>query len=292
MWELRAVQKTISKGSSTGKTLKNLVPILVALAITIGNAALAGITIAVTPWLRERGFMVFFLALAPIWPPAYGIALYELQQLQKEKQRRSSIQKIMPMRRKNRIAASERTSAVADTVAATKLALLRNEQQRRDPSASLVLGSGVSLAFLEQFVRESGVDATMTANDVVNAHVKPHTKEVGQDGSGAFVGLIGDGKDDNGQRWCDTPTHMLSYSWSYSVMMIVDALSKFECEHPPSKGQCNYYFVDQFALNQHEFAKDCTQQEVEDMMLATLKESIRVPAQMICLLHPWEVRLD
>jgi hypothetical protein len=24
------------------------------------------------------------------------------------------------------------------------------------------------------------------------------------------------------------------------------------------------------------------------MMLATLKESIRVPAQMICLLHPWQ----
>ena len=93
----------------------------------------------------------------------------------------------------------------------------------------------------------------------------------------------------SGQRWCDTPTHMLSYSWSYSVVMIVEALQKFEHEHPLSKGQqCNYYFVDQFALNQHEFAKDCTQKQIEDMMLATLKESIRVPAQMICLLHPWQ----
>jgi hypothetical protein len=27
------------------------------------------------------------------------------------------------------------------------------------------------------------------------------------------------------------------------------------------------------------------------MMLATLKESIRVPAQMICLLHPWQVNI-
>ena len=70
--------------------------------------------------------------------------------------------------------------------------------------------------------------------------------------------------------------------------MIVDALRTFEREHPPSKGERNYYFVDQFALNQHEFAKDCTQKQVEDMMLATLKESIRVPAQMICLLHPWQ----
>jgi hypothetical protein len=39
---------------------------------------------------------------------------------------------------------------------------------------------------------------------------------------------------------------------------------------------------------QDEFAKDCTQKQIEDMMLATLKESIRVPAQMICLLHPWQ----
>jgi hypothetical protein len=87
-------------------------------------------------------------------------------------------------------------------------------------------------------------------------------------------------------RHADTP--VLSYSRSHSVVMMVDALRRFEREHlARSKGQqCNYYFVDQFALNQHEFAKDCTQKQIEDMMLATLKESIRVPAQMICLLHP------
>jgi hypothetical protein len=49
----------------------------------------------------------------------------------------------------------------------------------------------VSLAFLELFVRENSADATMTANDVVNAHVKPHIKGIGGDGSGAFVELIG-----------------------------------------------------------------------------------------------------
>ena len=102
----------------------------------------------------------------------------------------------------------ENTSVISDMVAATKQALLRRsstgvyQQQRRDPTASLVLESGVSLAFLELFVRENGVDATMTANDVVNAHVKPHTKEIGRDGSGAFVELIGNGKDENGRRWC------------------------------------------------------------------------------------------
>jgi hypothetical protein len=146
----------------------------------------------------------------------------------------------------------------------------------------------VSLAFLELFLHESSIDQTMTANDVVNAHVKPHTKRIGEGGSGAYVELIGDGEDSSGHRWCGTPTHMLSYSWSYTMATIVAGLRKFEHEHPPSKGECYWYFVDQFALNQHAFAKDCTQKQTEDMMLATLKESIRVPAQMICLLHPWQ----
>jgi hypothetical protein len=34
-------------------------------------------------------------------------------------------------------------------------------------------------------------------------------------------------------------------------------------------------------LNQHEFVKDYTQQQIEDIMLATLKESIRECRQMI-----------
>ena len=41
------------------------------------------------------------------------------------------------------------------------------------------------------------------------------------------------------------------------------------------------------AFNQHEFLKGGTQKQTEDLMLATLKESIRVPGKMICLLHPW-----
>ena len=223
-----------------------------------------------------------------MWIILHGLGVYELQQLRKRQAAQMRQRQIIPSTSSSH-EGNTQTNAIADTVAATKQALLSNEQQRRDPSASLVLGSGVSLAFLKLFVRENSVDATKTANDVVNAHVKPHTKEIGRGGSGAFVELIGGGKDSSGQRWCDTPTHMLSYSWSYSVVMIVEALQKFEHEHPPSKGQqCNYYFVDQFALNQHEFAKDCTQKQIEDMMLATLKESIRVPAQMICLLHPWQ----
>ena len=45
---------------------------------------------------------------------------------------------------------------------------------------------------------------------------------------------------------------------------------------------------DQFSFNQHEFLKGGTQKATEDLMLATLKESISLPGRMICLLHPWQ----
>ena len=72
------------------------------------------------------------------------------------------------------------------------------------------------------------------------------------------------------------------------MSMLIAGLRNFEREHPPSKDECWYYFVDQFAFNQHEFLKGGTQKETEDMMLSTLKESISVPGRVICLLHPWQ----
>jgi hypothetical protein len=253
--EIRALQNAIRADSSTAKALKNLVTLFTLMTAFFAFLPLSCITMAAVPWLLARAGTIFYLANVPLFPFVAGLAVYELHQLHKRQAAQKQQCRITPTSTNGRTT-SERTNTITATVAATKQALLSNEQQRRDPDASLVLGSGVSLAFLELFVRENGVDATMTANDVVNAHVKPHTKDIGRGGSGAFVELISDGKDDSGQWWCATPTHMLSYSWSYSVAMIVDALRTFEREHPPSKGERNYYFVDQFALNQHEFAKD------------------------------------
>jgi hypothetical protein len=57
------------------------------------------------------------------------------------------------------------------------------------------------------------------------------------------VELIGDGKRDSGLPWCGTPTHMLSYLWSYSIATIVAGLRTFERdENLPSKNECYYYY--------------------------------------------------
>jgi hypothetical protein len=233
----------ISADSSTGKTLKKLSPLMLFLAILFGNWAVGFSLIVAIPWVRHRAGTIWTLlcvsAVAAITP----VSAYELQQLGKRQAAQKQQCQIMPT---NNSDSHQTTSAIADTVAATQQALRSGNRTRRDPSASLVLDSGVSLAFIETFFQENSIGDTMTANDAVAEHVKPHTKEIGLNGTGAYVELIGDGVDSDGRRWCGTPTHMFSYSWSYSIRTIVAGLRKFESERPASKGQCHYYFIDQF----------------------------------------------
>jgi hypothetical protein len=241
--ELRGLQKVISADSSTGKTLKKLSLLVLFTAISVGNWAVCNSLIVVIPWMRHRAGTLWVLMVASAVPLNIAAYVYELQQLGKRQAAQKQRCQIKPTDNSD---SHQTTSAIADTVAATQQALQRGNRTRRDPSVSLVLDSGVSLAFLETFFQENSIGDTMTANDAVAAHVKPHTKEIGLNGTGAYVELIGDGVDSDGRRWCGTPTHMFSYSWSYSIRMIVAGLRQFEDEHPPSKGQCHYYFIDQF----------------------------------------------
>jgi hypothetical protein len=186
--ELRALRKAISPASNTGKALELLVPLFAMFA-------------AATRLQRQR--MLAWACLSACLchgctnghGPCWGVSLeqaassfrhwayiYEMQQLHKpQAQGHAEVQKqqrqITPLRSSSSDLTAN-TSTIADTAAATK-------QVRRKASASLVLNSGVSLAFLELFIREHSIDASMTANDVVNRHVKPHTEVIGFEGSGA-----------------------------------------------------------------------------------------------------------
>jgi hypothetical protein len=243
--ELRGLQKVISADSSTGKALKKLSPFLLLLAIMVGSWGAAELLCVAIPWLRHRAGTIWILIWVSCPPLGFVMSAYELQQLGKRKTAKKQQQRqIIPTSNDSQNRAVQ-TSSVADCAETTQQALLSGNRLRRSSSASLVLDAGVSLAFLETFFRENNIGETMTCNDAVNTHVKPCTEEIGLDGSGAFVELIGEGVDVDGRHWCGTPTHMLSYSWSYSMGMIVAGLQKFEREWPPSKGQCNYYFIDQ-----------------------------------------------
>jgi hypothetical protein len=287
--ELRGLLKMIGTQSTTGKMLKTeSIPILIALEGTFFTVSVFMLVCAFVPWLRHRAGTVLRLGFVVIPLCSTLCAVFELHQLKRRKAAQKQQHQITPTSNTSTRNKSMLSTTIADTIAATKQALHSKQRMRRAPTASLVLNSGVSLAFLELFEHENNIQSSETANEVVNAYVKPHTADIGVDGSGAFVELISShgSNDATSERWCGTPTHMFSYSWSYPLAMIVAALRKYEREHPPAKGTCYYYFIDQFAFNQHVFSKGSTQQETEDMMLSTLKESISVPAQMICLLHP------
>jgi hypothetical protein len=147
--------------------------------------------------------------------------------------------------------------------------------------------SGVTLQFLEQLYSENQISEDATANDVVSQYVKPHTKDIAGQGSSTFVELIQEGET-NGVWWCGVPTHMVSYSWKYTLAMMIDILHKFELENPPAAGISYRYYIDQFALDQHGFGKELgSEKEVQDQMLEQLNESIAVPGKMLCMLHPW-----
>jgi hypothetical protein len=173
---------------------------------------------------------------------------------------------------------SEHTIAAAVAQAAAQSKLHRPKVTVRQ--------SGVTLRFLEQFFAENTISEDATANDIVTQHVKPHTKGIGGHGSGPFVELIQSGET-SGVPWCGVPTHMVSYSWKYTLATMLDILRKFEKENPPAPGTSYRYYIDQFALDQWGFGKDKSEEETQAMMLDTLNESIAVPGKMLCMLHPW-----
>jgi hypothetical protein len=243
--ELRGLQKLISADSSTGKTLRKLSPLLLLGTILVGNWGAVGLLSVAISWLRHRAGTIWIIVGASCPPLWSSVCAYELQQLGKRKTSQKQQQRQIISTSKDGQKNPLQTRSVADTIAATEQALLSGNRTRRNSSESLVLDSGVSLSFLKTFVRENSIGETMTCNDAVNKHVKPCTEDIGLDGSGAFVELIGEGVDGDGRHWRGTPTHMLSYSWSYSMGMIVAGLQKFEREWPLSKGRCNYYFIDQ-----------------------------------------------
>jgi hypothetical protein len=81
--EIRALQKTVSPDSSTGKTLKKIYPILGVLGIMALNGCLSFSLISVVPWLRDRTGTVLLLVWLAVAPVLFLFALHELQQLHK-----------------------------------------------------------------------------------------------------------------------------------------------------------------------------------------------------------------
>ena len=83
--DLRALQKTLTPESSTGKTLKLLVPIIVMMVGVCANAAGAFFVCAFVPWLRHRAGIILGLVYLSGWIVVFLMSVIELLVLQKRK---------------------------------------------------------------------------------------------------------------------------------------------------------------------------------------------------------------
>jgi hypothetical protein len=269
--ELKMGQRSAGQLASGLKSMKITV---IAISVLLGP----NLVIAFTPRLREMAGLLYLFFLLPV-----SALLFTMVAAAKAKKCRSRMAaastnlQIIPV---NVCPAVEDQHSIASTV-------IQSAHSELPRSKITVRESGVTLRFLEQFYAENQISEGATANDVVNQHVKPHTKDIGGQGSGPFVELIQTGET-NGVRWCGVPTHMVSYSWKYTLATMLDVLGKFELDRPAISATPHRYYIDQFALDQHSFGNELgSEKEVQAMMLETLNESIAVPGKMLCMLHPW-----
>jgi hypothetical protein len=233
--------------------------------------------IAILPQARELLGTILLLGVFPFLTAGLTLGTFARCKKLRLQMAATSSRQIVPL---NVRPATDSEQTIAAAVAQ---AVAQSKPHR--PSVT-VRESGVTLRFLEQFFAENQISEDATANDVVTQHVKPHTKDIGGHGSGPFVGLVQSGET-SGVRWCGVPTHMVSYSWKYTLATMLDILRKFEKENPPAPGTSYRYYIDQFALDQWGFGKEKSEEETQAMMLETLNESIKVPGKMLCMLHPW-----
>jgi hypothetical protein len=128
--------------------------------------------------------------------------------------------------------------------------VLRTAVQADDDRPWGLAHNGVSLALLKQFADEHSIEPGMTAADVCAQHVKPTTSKAAL----SLVAVLQGGHSTaTGTPWVGAPTFFISYAWSFAFRMLIDIVEQHELAYPPAKGHTNYYFFDQFSLNQHKF---------------------------------------
>ena len=83
----------------------------------------------------------------------------------------------------------------------------------------------------------------------------------------------------------------VSYSWKYTFDTLLQCIRKHERDHPTEIGSTTYYYIDQFAHDQHRFTdftkSSMSEEERQRLLFRTLNRSIEVPGKVLSILHPW-----
>ena len=139
---------------------------------------------------------------------------------------------------------------------------------------------GVSIRFLEAFVRTHDITPDMTTTNVMERIIKPETAAR----KCCYVELLA--SDDRcPPQWLGKATHFASHWWGYSFLDLVTVLRAFSatCAEPP------FFFLDTMAINQHTFFLGSTgSQATQEELLHGLRSSLHACGNLLmcCMAGP------
>eukprot|EP00937_MAST-01D_sp_MAST-1D-sp2_P001009 g1009.t1 len=249
------------------------------------------------------GVLAFGAAVTMVPPLSVGLYFYERQRLGRGRrvhprppEKRWSIDQ-----RKSKVGAGPIVAAVLSRTAelAANGAEAR-ELARAEACPDGLPLNGASLALLKQVAEEFSIGRDTTAADVCARHVKPTTAAART----SLVALLQCAQHASrvAAPWVGAPTIFISYAWSYPYLTLLDIVEQYEAEFPPPKGTTNYYFLDQFSLNQHKFvetvapshsATPCpaggaeSQQQMQQELVSALKSQMLKSGHVLMCLWPW-----
>ena len=233
----------VGEDTASGRQLANLRKAMLA----AGNAGVQHvppfIIIAAVPQLRGLGGVLLCPITAALVAPAVAIALHIYEH------KRIAPNKVVPTADSHAAPTNIKTH-----IAHAQVVLARDKQRLKEVLAQeaspegLVL-NGVTLSFLKRFADEYAITPDMTAEAVCKTHIKMITSKA----KTSVVALLDDGCEEGASQWVGKPNFFVSYAWSYSFCLLIDILEQYELEHPAAACGTNYYFLDQFSLNQHDF---------------------------------------
>jgi hypothetical protein len=235
-YELWQVSKTFGTGSQLKKRVGKIAKGCALFGALWLSIIVMTVVVFAVPYFRLRQGFIFVGVWAPqfflcgYFPPLYDLHL----SIQDSKQRRYAVQPSI---------VSVREASLRPLSVPIQSVIAANKENSLTAHVLEPAVSGVSLEFLKQFAAEFNIDPKATdMEQLCEQHVKKLTKDSGSGKSYSLAELLGDGKDAQGHRLVSYSTHMVSYSWKYTLSLLIDVLEKFENDHPVP-GVCNYYFM-------------------------------------------------
>jgi hypothetical protein len=235
-YELWQVSKTFGTGSKLKKRVETIAKACAVFGAAWPVLIVMTVVVFAVPYLRLRQSLVFLSVWLPqfllcgCFPPLYDLHL----SIQDNQQRRNAVQPAIT---------SVREASLRPLPVPIQSVIAANKKNSLTTHVLEPAVSGVSLEFLKHFAAEFNIDPKATGMEqLCEQHVKGLTKDSGSGKSYSLAELLVDGKDAQGHRLVSYSTHMLSYSWKYTLSLLIDVLGKFEDGHRV-QGVCYYYFM-------------------------------------------------